>query len=47
MHELEFGYCENRECLVVIFLIKEEGNHCPDCGRFGRLKDQLKDQEEE
>lgn len=43
------AYCENGECRVVMFRVGaspgeflDNENNCPDCGRFGRLKDDPK-----
>ena len=35
----EIAYCENADCRVVLFLIDMHDKNCPQCGRFGRLKD--------
>jgi hypothetical protein len=40
------AFCENADCRVIMFRVGpkpgeylDNENNCPDCGRFGRIKD--------
>jgi hypothetical protein len=53
MIEYEIAFCENGECRVETYrMVKdsqdvETDENCPGCGRFGRLKDDPKEDTDE
>lgn len=40
------AFCENEECMVILYQIGDPEveilRNCPNCGRYGRVKDEKK-----